>query len=71
MRDDTFYTKSGMVNLHPAKETHWGMFINEYYFDSYGCPKPPSVMNHINKGSIQNIKFRKMIVIAQRIACMC
>ena len=23
MRDDKFYTKSGLVNLHPTKGTHW------------------------------------------------
>ena len=28
MRDDKFYTKSGIVNLHPTKRTHWVMFIN-------------------------------------------
>ena len=26
------------------------MFIDEYNFDSYGCPPPLSVMNHINEG---------------------
>ena len=40
MRDDKFTTPSGIVNLHPTKGTHWVMFVNEFYFDSYGCPPP-------------------------------
>ena len=43
------------------------MFVNEFYFDYYGCPPPTNILNHIKKVSIQNMKFRKMIVIAQRI----
>ena len=50
MRDDKFTTTSGIVNLHPTKGTHWVMFINEYYFDSYGCPPPTNILNHIKKG---------------------
>ena len=37
MRDDDFNTDIGIVNLHPIKGTHWVCYINEYYFDSYGC----------------------------------
>ena len=35
MRDDKFITTSGIVNLHPTKGTHWVMFTNQNYFDSY------------------------------------
>ena len=28
------------MNLHPSKGTHWVCFINENYFDSYGCVYP-------------------------------
>ena len=35
MRDDKFNTTSGIVNLHPTKGTHWVMFTNQNYFDSY------------------------------------
>ena len=59
MRDDTFYTKSGIVNIQPAKGTHWVMFINEYYFDSYGCPPPMTVINHINKGNYSENQIQK------------
>ena len=47
MRDVKFTTTSGIVNLHPTKGTHWVMFVNEFYFDSYGCPLPTNILNHI------------------------
>ena len=50
MRDDKFNTTSGIVNLHPTKGTHWVMFSGKFYFDSYGCPPPTSILNHIKKG---------------------
>ena len=59
MRDDTFYTKSGIVNLHPTKGTHWAMFITEYYFDSSGCPPPRKITNQINKGIYSEYKTQK------------
>ena len=51
MRGDTFSTEihfhdSGIVNLHPTKGTHWVMFINEYYFDSYGKAPPNNMLKH-------------------------
>ena len=41
LRDGSFKSESGFVNLHPSKGTHWVCYINENYFDSYGvvCPK--------------------------------
>ena len=30
----------GIVNVHPTKETHWVAYVNEKYFDSYGCLLP-------------------------------
>ena len=50
MRDDKFTTTSGIVNLHPTKGTHWVMFTNQNYFDSYGCPPPTNIENQIKKG---------------------
>ena len=47
MRDDKFTTDSGIVSLHPTKGTHWVMFVNEFYFDSYGCPPSTNILNHI------------------------
>ena len=41
LRDGSFSSDIGIVNLHPLKGTHWVCCINENYFDSYGvvCPK--------------------------------
>ena len=43
MRDDKFTITSGIVNLHPTKGTHWVMFSDKFYFDSYGCPPPTNI----------------------------
>ena len=59
MRDDKFTTPSGIVNLHPTKGTHWVMFVNEYYFDSYGCPPPTNILNHIKKGIYSEYQIQK------------
>ena len=41
LRDGSFSSDFGIVNLHPFKGTHWVCYIYENYFDSYGiiCPK--------------------------------
>ena len=41
LRDGSFESDIGIVNLHPSKGTHWVCYVNENYFDSYGvvCPK--------------------------------
>ena len=70
MRDAKFTTDSGIVNLHPTKGTHRVLFVTEFYFDSYGCPPPTIILNHKKTVSIQNIIFRKMIVIVPRIVYM-
>ena len=38
--DGSFSTDIGIVNLHPSNRTHWVCYINENYFDSYGCSPP-------------------------------
>ena len=38
LRDGPITTNVGIVNLHPTKATHWVVYINQNYFDSYGCP---------------------------------
>ena len=40
LRDGPFQSGIGIVNLHPSKGTHWVGYINENYFDSYGCVCP-------------------------------
>ena len=59
MRDDKFITTSGTVNLHPSVGTQWVMFINEYFFDSYGCPPPTNILNHIKKGIYSEYQIQK------------
>ena len=45
LRDGDFSTNYGVVNLHPSRETHWVMYIKDFYFDSYGCPPPKNFLN--------------------------
>ena len=37
LRDGPFESDIGIVNLHPSRGTHSVCYINENYFDSYGC----------------------------------
>ena len=46
LRDGPFSSDIGIVNLHPSKGTHWVCYINERYFDSYGCPPPKKLLNY-------------------------
>ena len=59
MRDDKFNTTSGIVNLHPTKGTHWVMFTNQNYFDSYGCPPPLNITKQINNGIYSEYQIQK------------
>ena len=59
MRDDKFITTSGIVNLHPTKGTHWVMFVNEFYFDSYGCPPPLNTTKQIINGIYSEYQIQK------------
>ena len=47
MRDSNLSGDIGIVNLHPIKGTHWVLFINNYYFDSYGCTPPKNTLRYI------------------------
>ena len=40
LREGPFESNIGIVNLHPSKGTHSVCYINENYFDSYGCVSP-------------------------------
>ena len=59
MRDDKFTTPSGKVDLHPSKGTHWVMFSNQNYFDSYGCPPPLNIENQIDGGIYSEYLIQK------------
>ena len=47
IRDSKFITIDGFLNLHPARGTHWTLYINEYCLNSYGCPPPNSLKNYL------------------------
>ena len=49
LRDGPFESDIGIVNLHPSKGTHWVCYINENYFDSYGCVSPKKLSKFIIK----------------------
>ena len=40
LRDGPLSSDKGLVKLHPSKGTHWVAYINENYFDWYGCSPP-------------------------------
>ena len=49
LRDGPFSTDVGIVNLNPSKGTHWILFNNENYIDSYGCTPPQKLPKFIKK----------------------
>ena len=49
LRVGPFSSDIGTVNLHPSKGTHWVCYINENYFDSYGCVPPKKLSKFIIK----------------------
>ena len=49
LRDGPFESDIGIVNLHPSKGTHWVCYINENFFDSYGCVPPRKLSKFIIK----------------------
>ena len=49
LRDGVFKSDIGVVNLHPSKGTHWVSYLNENYFDSYGCALPKKLSKNIIK----------------------
>ena len=40
LRDGPFESYIGIVKLHRTKGTHWIVYINKNFFDSYGCAPP-------------------------------
>ena len=49
LRDGPFKSDIGIVNLHPSKGKHWVSYLNENYFDSYGCAPPKELSKFIIK----------------------
>ena len=67
LRDGPFKSDIGVVNLHPSKGSHWICYINENYFDSYGCVSPKKLSKFIIKRNgfclYSEYQIQKMIVI--------
>ena len=59
MRDDAFITKSGIVILHPTDGTHWTMFVDEFYLDSYDCPPPLNVIYQSIRGIYSEYQIQR------------
>ena len=49
LRDGLFPSGIGIVILHHSRKTHWVCYINENYFDSYGCVCPKKLTKIIKK----------------------
>ena len=49
LRDGSFKSDIGIVNLHPSKGTHWVCYIYENNFDSYGITPPRKLSKFIIK----------------------
>ena len=49
LRDRPFSNDIGVVNLQPSQGSHWVCYINENYFDSYGCVPPKKLPKFIIK----------------------
>ena len=66
LRDGSFESDIGIVNLHPSKGTHWITHINENYFDSYGVVCPKKLFKFIIKRNgyclYSEYQIQKMIV---------
>ena len=66
LRDGPFETDIGIINLHPSKGTHWTCYVNENYFDSYGCVCPKKLSKFIIKRNgyclYSEYQIQKMIV---------
>ena len=49
LRGGPFKNHIRIVNLNPSKVTHCVVYINENYFDSYGCVPPNKLSKFIIK----------------------
>ena len=45
--DDEFLSNSAVVNLHRNRGSPWVGFDDNYYFDSYGCAPPKTILEYI------------------------
>ena len=59
--DGPLTTHVGIVKLHPTKRTHWVAYINQNYFDSYGCSPPQKLFRIFEKRNRQCFNFEYKI----------
>ena len=50
LRDSEGTSKEETLYLHPTKSTHWVLYVNIYYFHSYGLPTTKSSSDFIIQG---------------------
>ena len=66
LRDGSFSSDIDVVNLHHFRGSHWVCYINENYFDSYGCAPPKKLSKFIIKRNgyclYSEYQIQKMIV---------
>ena len=69
LRDGPFSSGIGIVIFYASKGTHWFCYINEIYFDSYGCVCPKKLSKFIIKRNgyclYSEYQIQKMIVFVQ------
>ena len=69
LRKGDFSTKYGLVNLLLSRGTHCSCYMNDCYFDSFGCSLPKKFLKNLkNKHRnciCSNIRLKRMIVIVQ------
>ena len=49
LRDGLISSDIGIVKVHDSIETQWVVYINQKYFDSYGCSPPQKLSKYIKK----------------------
>ena len=49
LREGSFEFDIRIANLHASKGMHWVCYINENYFDSYGCVCPKNLSKFMIK----------------------
>ena len=47
--DGPFKSDIVILNSQPSEETHWVVYLNENYFDSYGCSPPNKLSEYTIK----------------------
>ena len=48
-RDESFQTDIGIMHSRPIQGTHWVLYFDECYFDSYGITPPKKLSRFIIK----------------------